>query len=302
MRLTAAGARKHFRRAATFGAAAAILLAAALFSHRAILVFRMQYDDFYPPRLSLPVPPRLAQSGMRPVAFTLDDGAAIAGWSLPSRNRAVVIFVHGSPGERSGFLPVAESLYRGGYGALLLDMPGHGESGGEANWGAQTRVAVERSVDVALQELGAREVALFGYSMGSFIAAHVAAKDTRVGALILLAPFTELADQLRYQYRTRVPFVSEFAVLATRAAGVPVDEMRTIDALRASGARPLLIIAGDSDGAIHYSMPEELYALAKEPKQLWIVAGAGHADIRETAQPAAFDERVRVFLDQAFFE
>lgn len=302
MRVKAARASTSLVRAAIFSAVTVIVLAAAMYSHRAVLVVSNQYDDFHPPRSSLPVPPRLSHSGMRPVSFDLDDGATIAGWLLPSHNGAVVIFVHGSPGERSGFLPVAESLHRAGYGALLLDMPGHGESGGEANWGAQTLLAVERSVDVASQQLGARHVALLGYSMGSYIVTQVAAKDARVGALILLAPFTELADQLRYQYRSRVPFLSELAVLATRAAGVPVDEMRTIDALRASRARPLLIIAGDSDGAIHFSMPRELYAVAAEPKQLWIVEGAHHVDIRETAQPVAFDERVRVFLDQAFID
>ena len=302
MLLAASVVRKNFTRVAVFGAVVGTLLAAALFSQRAVLVFRNQYRDFSPPPASLPVPSRLSQSGMLPVVFNLNDGATIAGWSLPSHNGAVVIFVHGSPGDRSGFLPVAESLHRAGYGALLLDMPGHGESGGEANWGAQTRLAVERSVDAALQEPAARHVALFGYSMGSFIAAHVAAKDARVGALILLAPFTELAGQLRYQYRSRVPLVSEFAVLAARAAGVPVDKMRTIDALRASPARPLLIIAGNRDSAVHYSMPQKLYEVALEPKRLWIVEGAGHGDIRQTAQPAEFDERVRVFLDQALVE
>jgi uncharacterized protein len=279
-----------------------VLLAAAAFAYRAASVFRNQYRDFYPAREVMALPRDAAASRLQAVAFELDEGTRITGWSLPSRNGALVVFVHGSPGDRRGFLPLADTLHRSGYGALLLDMPGHGESGGDADWGERTRRAVQRAVDMAFRQPGVRHVALFGYSMGSCIAALVAAKEGRVGALVLLAPYTELADQLRYQYRHRVPLISEFAVLAARAAGVPVDDMRTLDALRAASPRPLLIIAGDRDGAIHVSMPRALYAAAAAPKALWIVEGADHVNVREVAGPAAFDERVRAFLDRAFLE
>jgi uncharacterized protein len=277
-------------RIALLAVALVVVTGSALFAYRAAVVFQRQYRDFHPTRAPMAAP-------LPSVAFALADGTRIAGWSLPSRNGVVVIFIHGSPGDRRGFLPLAESLHRAGYGALLLDMPGHGESGGEANWDERTREAVSAAI---AQANGAR-VALFGYSMGSFIAAQVAANDRRVGALVLLAPFTELADQLRYQYRSRVPLVSEFAVLAARAAGVPVTEMRTLDALRAAPARPLLVIAGDRDSAVPVSMPRALHAAAPEPKAIWIVEGAGHVDLRDVAGPAVFDERIRAFLDKALF-
>jgi uncharacterized protein len=287
-------------RAAALAVAALVLLAAGVFAYRAAAVFRAQYGDFHPMREAFGIPrePIGARLGM--VSFPLDDGARVAGWSLPSRNGVVVVFLHGSPGDRRGFVPVAETLHRAGYGALLLDLPGHGESGGDANWGTSSRIAVRRAIDVALQQPDARHVAVFGYSMGSCIAALVAVEDKRVGALVLLAPFTDLADQLRYQYRLRIPLVSEFAVLAARAAGVPVDEMRTVDALRAVPV-PVMIVAGDRDNAIPISMPRELFAAARGPKRLWIIEGAGHVDARQVAGAAAFDRRVREFLDDAFF-
>jgi pimeloyl-ACP methyl ester carboxylesterase len=288
-------------RIAVSAIAALALVGAGLFAYRAASAFRAQYRDFYPVRGTVVIPASPIGRELQPVSFELDDGSRIAGWSLPPRNGTVVLFIHGSPGDRSGFVPLAETLHRAGYGTLLLDMPGHGESGGEANWGARTRQAVRHAVAMTLQQPSARRVALFGYSMGSCIAAQVAAEEQRVGALILLAPFTELADQLRYQYRRRIPLVSEFAVLAARAAGVPVDEMRTVDALRGASPRPLLIIAGDRDNAIPLAMPRKLFAVARGPKILWIVEGAGHLDARQVAGAATFDERVLAFLDQAFF-
>src|SRR5262245_12643427 len=193
-----------------------VLLGAGLFGYRAAGVFRTQYRDFFPARGSIALPPQRSGAHISALSYDLADGTRIAGWSLPTRNGAVVVFVHGSPGDRRGFVPLAEALHRSGYGVLLLDMPGHGERGGAAGWGRQSRQAVQRAVDVALQQPGARDVALFGYSMGSCIAALIAAQERRVGALILLAPYTDLADQLRYQYRHRIPLISEFAVLAAR--------------------------------------------------------------------------------------
>ena len=52
-----------------------------------------------------------------------------------SNNGAIIIFLHGSPGNRNQLLPVAMALNEHGYGVLLVDMPGHGESGGRADWG-----------------------------------------------------------------------------------------------------------------------------------------------------------------------
>jgi pimeloyl-ACP methyl ester carboxylesterase len=218
---------------------------------------------------------------------------------MPSRNGAVVVFLHGSPGDRSGFLPLLKGLSASGYGAILLDMPGHGESGGRADWGTSSQLAVEAAIDLALKDSGVSRIALFGYSMGGCVAAQVAMRDKRVTALVLLSTFTNLADALRHEYRSRVPMLEEFAVFAARSAGVPVDEMLTAEALRASPPRPVLIVGGTADRIIPASMLEALYQAAPGPKELWIVEGAGHVGLRERAGPELFDGRLRTFLDRA---
>jgi hypothetical protein len=72
------------------------------------------------------------------VAFEATDGARIAGWYRPSANGASVIVLHGGGGDRTGTLAHAEMLARHGYGVLLYDARGRGESEGVANsygWG-----------------------------------------------------------------------------------------------------------------------------------------------------------------------
>ena len=65
------------------------------------------------------------------VRFTTSDGLELHGWYVPSRSSAAVIAVPGRKG--AGARPDAR---RHGYGVLLFDRRGEGESGGDPNaWG-----------------------------------------------------------------------------------------------------------------------------------------------------------------------
>jgi len=278
---------------------AVTIVALGYYTIRAARVFFLEYGDFYPPREQIDRPAGEFGARLHDIAIETGDGTRVAGWSLPSNNGVVIIFLHGSPGNRKQLLPTAMALNEHGYGALLLDMPGHGESTGRADWGTSSRLAVERAIDLALKGAGVRHVAIFGYSMGSCTAVQVAARDLRVKALVLLGAFANFADVLRDEFQSRVPFLNEFGVLGARMAGVAVSDMRTLDTLSATASRPVFIIAGTADGPV--SMPGALFQAAHEPKELWLVDGANHGNVRDTAGSVIFDERVRIFLDKALF-
>lgn len=278
---------------------AVAFLAAGYCAERAARIFHDEYIDFSPARQTQSRPLDGSGPQLQNIAFDTESGVHIAGWLLPSHNGVMVVYLHGSPGDRSGFLPLVSTLGRHGYGAILIDMPGHGESGGRADWGVSSQQAAQGAITLALKQPDIAHVALFGYSMGSCIAAQVAARDRRIDALVLLAAFTNLADQIRYEFRSHIPLINEFAVIAARIAGVPVDHMRTLDALKASSPRPIFFIAGTKDDEIPVFMPYTLYAAANGPKELWLIEGADHLDTRGIAGPAIFDDRVRAFLDNA---
>ena len=70
------------------------------------------------------------------VAFTTSDGLRLQGWYVPSKNGATVIAFPG----RSGPQKQARMLVRHGYGVLLFDRRGEGESEGDPNgfgWGGE---------------------------------------------------------------------------------------------------------------------------------------------------------------------
>jgi uncharacterized protein len=268
---------------------------------RVTRVFLLQHSLYHPPQEQIDRPAGKFGSRLHDIAIEIGDGTRVAGWSLPSDNGAVIIFIHGAAGSRKELLPVAIALNEHGYGALLLDMPGHGESGGGADWGISSQLAVERAIDFALKGDGVRHIAIFGFSMGGCIAVQVSTRERRVDALVLLSAYDDISDYLRNKFRSRVPFLNEFGVLATRVAGVDVSAMRTLDILKSSGPRPVFIIAGTADKSIPVSMSRALFQAAHDPKELWLVEGASHGNVRDTAGSVLFDERASSFLDKALF-
>ena len=78
-------------------------------------------------------PPSAAYMDVR---FKATDGLELAGWYRPSRNGAAVVVVHGGSSDRKGSVAHAKMLARHGYGVLLYDARGRGESDGmENNYG-----------------------------------------------------------------------------------------------------------------------------------------------------------------------
>ncbi len=64
------------------------------------------------------------------VSLHTRDGLRLAAWYIPSRNGAAVVVVHGGGGTRNGSERHARMLARAGYGVLLYDARGNGESEG----------------------------------------------------------------------------------------------------------------------------------------------------------------------------
>ena len=104
--------------------------------------------------------------------------------------RPVLIVSHGAGEFKENYLEMASSLARRGVSSLLLDMHGHGESGGQAyhvsmrEWVADIRAA--------LDYLGARAdvdpggIGAFGLSSGGTAILETAAIDARLAALVVL--------------------------------------------------------------------------------------------------------------------
>lgn len=278
------------------GAAVCLLAAAGYIARKAVRVVSLEYDEFASVAPPTDADPGAGLGGIEHVRWDLSDGSSQHALYVPPRNGALVILLHGSPGSARGFGDELGALARAGYGGLALDLPGYGHSEGDRRWDAAFRESVRRAVDHAVDVAGVEpgRVGVMGYSMGSAIAVQVAAQDMRVGALILQSAFTNLRDQLRYQFRSRIPGLAALAPLGARAWGVPVDTLDTLSSVAGLSTRPVLIVHGADDGAVPVTMAEAL-AGAIPRATLWTVEGVGHAGFDRLGEP--YYERLREFWD-----
>jgi fermentation-respiration switch protein FrsA (DUF1100 family) len=125
-----------------------------------------------------------------------------------------------------------------------------------------------------------RQIVLHGESIGCAVAIEVASRDS-CGGVVLEAPFTSAADVAQ----TVLPMLGPLLVRS-------FDSARKISRVRA----PLLFIHGDRDEIIPLGLGQKLFSIAPQPKSFWIVEGAHHNDILETAGPR-YGSRLKSFYE-----
>jgi fermentation-respiration switch protein FrsA (DUF1100 family) len=138
-------------------------------------------------------------------------------------------------------------------------------------------------------------VVVFAQSLGGAVAIPAIAKSgSLVKAAVIQSTFTNYRviarDVLGRSWITWLLWPVYPQLLWTR-----YEPWRWIDRLPPI---PLLFIHGDRDPVIPVGMTRKLYARAHEPKELWIVPGAGHNGLRQEAGDA-YDTRVADFFSRA---
>ncbi|CAM3616316.1 alpha/beta fold hydrolase [Corallococcus sp. ZKHCc1 1396] len=235
------------------------------------------------------------------VALRTRDGLTLRGWYVPSRNRAAVVVMHGFAENRTQMLFEAEALSRAGYGVLLFDSRGHGESDGElVTWGDREREDLRAAVDfvAARADVEPSRLGVLGFSMGGTTAMLGALEDARLKAVAAAGAYPSLVADTRYSYGRWGP-LSVLPVLWTmRLSGVDVDAVDPMARLCELKGRPLLLINGDVDAYAPAFLQDALFQAACEPKAYWVVPGAHHGEYAAKA-PAEYERRLRAFFDAA---
>ena len=257
------------------------------------------HSDFFPPRLSVPSLSDAVLPGARAIEFHTPP-ANVKGWLAPSRNGAAIVLVHGTAGTRAGTLTEARILATAGYGVVLFDWPGCGESTGNTTWGASDRAALVAALDFTEKqpEVLPGRIGVFGFSMGTLVAVQVAALDSRVHALFVTGAFADPDRPLAYQFRRWGPFSAWPAVWAAHLAGMDLNGRRPADVARLISPRPIFIVGGSADDIVPPDNARALYDSAREPKSIWIVDGAHHGEYAAVAGDEYAKRLVR-FFDQA---
>lgn len=262
--------------------------AAAMIGWRA---YRAETDLFFPARA-----PLSSTADAAVIAGLVDvDLAGTRGWYAPARNGIAVVLLHGAGADRAQLLPEARALAADGFGVMLFDWPGHGESVGEIHWGAGEREALRKVLDWVASRSEVKAIGAMGFSMGGYILAQVAAEDERVRAVALAGTPADVGAQSAWQFGrygvlSRLP-----ARLALRNGGLRLDEPQPQAVVARLAPRPLLMVSGTRDATVPPFLTAQLFAAASQPKELFVIDGAAHGGY-DTAAPGRYQARVVAFF------
>ena len=235
------------------------------------------------------------------VEFTTNDGLRLRGWYIRSRNGAAVISFPG----RASSQKRAKLLARHGYGVLVFDRRGEGESEGDPNlfgWEG------ERDVHAAVEFLRNRpevdpdRIGGIGLSVGGEMMIEAAAESDALRAIvsegasarsvrdIVANPGTTWSDVLG----------NGVATLATSlfSNALPPADLESL-VPKISGA--VLFVYGENGQPAEEPANRAFYAVAHEPRELWEVPGSGHIGGTE-ARPREYEQRVVAFFDRYLLE
>jgi len=238
--------------------------------------------------------------GLQEVTFAGAAGQALAAWYVPSRNRAAVVLVHGTNAERSSLVAEARILAQAGFGVLALDLPGQGASGGKTRWGEGEELAVSAAVTwlAGRAEVDRERIGGYGLSFGGFVLLEAAARDLRLRALVLASTPFDLDAETRLANRQWGPLSELPALWALHRYRGEVADISPAEAVHQLAPRAVLVLGGERDAMVPPRTCQQLFAAAREPKELWIVPGAGHAGFAGVA-PRAFAQHLVGFFSRA---
>jgi dienelactone hydrolase len=234
------------------------------------------------------------------VTFKTADGLRLRGWYVPSKNGAAVISF---PGRKGSQRP-ARLLAAHGFGVLVFDRRGEGESEGDPNaWGW----AGYRDVDAAVAFLQRRtdvepgRIGGIGLSVGGEMMLEAAAKSRGLKAVVSEgAGERSVRELLDMTGRDKWLALPQYAALS---AGVSLFSNHTPpsslkDLVGRIAPTPVFFIYGEHGQDGERNLNPQYFAAAHAPKQIWEVPDSGHVG-GITAHPQDYERRVTEFFDRA---
>jgi pimeloyl-ACP methyl ester carboxylesterase len=234
-----------------------------------------------------------------------EDQIQLSGWYILSQNRAAVILLHGFGSNRLEMISRAEALARHGYGVLLYDLRGHGESQGDSRtfgWEDLSDVGSALQFLANRDEIDPERIGILGFSTGGQIAIRAAAEYSQIQAVIADDPAFVTVDDAPRPVGFRqwtlylVSWVDGRLVSLWTGTAIPQG---IPDVLGAISPRPILFIdTGEAEGRL---LVRYFYQAANDPKELWEIPESYHGG-QFAARAQEYEERMITFFNAALLD
>lgn len=247
----------------------------------------------------------MVQPVLKAHTLVTQDGVPIDTIHLPGRNELAIVLAHGFTlsWQRPAVWRIANRLNRAG-GVVTFDFRGHGRSGGLSTMGDREIKDLDVAVAYA-RELGYQRVAAVGFSMGASIVVRYAGLVGGIDAAVSVSGpgwwyyrGTKPMRRVHWAVERKTGRLVTRTWLKTRVSSIPWDPVPVPPAEAATqiSPTPFLVVHGEQDLYFPVEHAQRLYDSAREPKELWVVPGFGHA---ESAINAALTDRIATWVGQA---
>jgi len=249
------------------------------------------------------------------------DGTQISYWTGRKgllEGKETVLFIHGAGGGQYTW-GYQKGFFKKQFNPIIIELPGHGESGGE---GEQEIEKYAGHVHSFVKALGSSKVFLVGHSMGGAIVQILALNHPEVvkgivlvgtGARLRVLPlilegiknnFEETVQKInQFSYSRKAPAdLIEKGVFWLRQSRSGVlygdflacdrfDLMKEVEKI----LLPTLILCGDDDQLTPVKYSQFLQSRIRGSK-LEVLPNAGHMVMIESSQ--AFNEKIKEFIEE----
>ena len=232
-----------------------------------LLVFLRQSRYVYNPAAELLLTPASVKLPYEEVALRTGDGETVRAWFVPATPaRATLLYCHGNAGNRGDRVEPMQFFHDLGLNVLMLDYRGYGGSSGRpTETGTYLDAQAAWDFLTATRGIPAREIVVFGRSLGGAVAAWLAERHPP-GALILEDTFTSLPDMAAQFY----PYLPVRWLCRFR-----YNTLARLPHIRC----PVLVVHSAADEMIPFDQGQRLFAAAREPKRFLQTAGSHNIEV-----------------------
>lgn len=219
------------------------------------------------------------QSGYQKVKIKTADGLNLTAlYHAAAPGGRTMLFFHGNRNSAKSGISIVSPMIAAGNGALLMEYRGYCGNPGEVSEAGLIDDSKGAMAFLNSKGVTPGNIVVTGYSLGTGVAAHVAA-NYAVAGTVLIAPYTSIPDVANVHF-TWVP--NNWLIS---------DRFDTIDRIK-KGNGPLLLVHGGEDTMIPVSNSQGLAKLRPDAT-LKIIPNEGHMIAYSMELPPIIDKWVK---------
>lgn len=178
--------------------------------------------------------------------------------------KGTILYFHGNAGNLDRWGIYAPRFTKQGYHILMIDYQGYGKSEGHPSENAFYQDG-QAAYDWIRQKTSAEQLIIYGRSIGSGVATHIAANNS-AKTLILETPFNNMKDVVH----TRFPFL--YLKFPFRHQFPNDENLPKVD-------YPVHIFHGTKDRVVPYSCALKLKKQLQAKDHFYTIENGGHGDL-----------------------